>query len=128
MEELTAEEYQATLKTGKSKFGSIKTRCNHNHLHDSKKEATRCSELHVLQRGGVISRLKSQVKFTLQNRFRYDHEIVRPICYIADFTYYEDGVFVVEDVKGRLTDVYKIKKKMLLHKLKNRKKWKFLET
>jgi hypothetical protein len=33
---------------------------------------------------------------------------------VADFTYMEDGKLVVEDCKGFKTDVYKIKKKLML--------------
>lgn len=38
---------------------------------------------------------------------------MRGVKYIADFTYERGGQFVVEDAKGRKTDVYKIKKKLL---------------
>jgi hypothetical protein len=31
----------------------------------------------------------------------------------ADFVYIRDGQEIVEDVKGRLTDVYKLKKKLM---------------
>ena len=40
----------------------------------------------------------------------------------------EDEVLVIEDVKGKLTDVYKLKKKMMMNKIKNRKMCKFIET
>ena len=113
---------------GKNKFGAKKTYCSQKHLHDSKKEATRCDELNLLRRGGIISRLKQQPKFVLLKGFWIGHEKIRPICYRADFSYYEDGVLVIEDVKGKLTDVYKLKKKMLLNQIKNRKKCKFIET
>ena len=127
MIEMTIEEYQAEI-AGKSKYGAIKTKCGHNHWHDSKKEATRCDELHAIQRGSVISRLKTQVKFVLQNSFWIGHEKIRPICYYADFTYLEDGVLIIEDVKGKLTDVYKLKRKMLQHKIRERKNCRFIET
>lgn len=127
MIEISAKEYLKTV-VGKSKYGAKKTYCSHKHLHDSKKEATRCDELHVLQVGGVISRLKQQPRFVLQKGFWFHHEKIRPICYFADFSYYENGVLVIEDVKGRLTDVYKLKKKMLLNLIKNRKKCNFIET
>lgn len=35
--------------------------------------------------------------------------------YIADFVYTENGKKVVEDVKGCRTEVYKLKKKMVLY-------------
>ena len=37
----------------------------------------------------------------------------RRMEYIADFVYYINNVKVVEDVKGRKTEVYKIKKRFL---------------
>ncbi len=113
---------------GKNKFGAIKTVCKQKHRHDSKKEATRCSELYAIQRGGGISSLKQQPKFVLLKGFWCQHEKIRPICYVADFSYMENGVLVIEDVKGRRTDVYLLKKKMLLNQIKDRKKCKFIET
>lgn len=39
----------------------------------------------------------------------------REVKYIADFTYRDsEGNFIVEDAKGFRTDVYKIKKKLML--------------
>jgi hypothetical protein len=36
------------------------------------------------------------------------------ICtYIADFTYTRDGKYIVEDFKGVLTDVFKLKRKLM---------------
>jgi len=127
MIEISAEDYQKKI-AGINKYGAKKTRCGKKHLHDSKKEAMRCDELNLLLKGGAISRLKQQVKFVLQPSFWCGHEKIRPICYFADFTYMEEGVLIIEDVKGKLTDVYKLKKKMMLNKIKNKKMCKFIET
>lgn len=52
----------------------------------------------------------------MQEGFRYKGKMVRPIKYIADFLVkYSDGREEVVDVKGMRTDVYKLKKKLLLH-------------
>ena len=41
--------------------------------------------------------------------------VEREVKYIADFTYItKDGKFVVEDTKGIRTDVYRIKRKLML--------------
>lgn len=129
MIEMAAEQYQELIKqAGKSKFGNKKTQCRQKHVHDSKKEATRCDELNVLAKGGAITRLKQQPKFVLLKGFWCYHEKIRPIVYRADFTYYEDGVKVIEDVKGKRTDVYLLKKKMLLNKIKGKENCKFIET
>jgi hypothetical protein len=77
---------------------------------DSKKEAKRYQELKLLERGGVISDLDCQVKFELIPK----QEGERPCYYVADFVYTENGKKVVEDVKGFRTDVYKLKRKLML--------------
>lgn len=42
--------------------------------------------------------------------------VERECSYIADFTYYdENNNFIVEDTKGMRTDVYKIKRKLMLY-------------
>ena len=126
MIEMTGEEYLEKVK-GKSKYKAKRTGCRHNHLHDSKLEVRRCDVLHLLQKGGVISQLKQQPKFVLQKGYVYEGKKVQALCYYADFSYLEDGVRVIEDCKGYRTNVYKIKKKLLLPILK-KKGYKFVET
>lgn len=83
---------------------------------DSKKEAMRYEHLKNLERVGKIDRLVLQPRYTLQDRFECsDGEKLRKIEYVADFEYEEDGVMVVEDVKGMKTDVYKLKRKWFKH-------------
>lgn len=82
--------------------------------YDSAKEAYRAGKLKLLERGGLISDLQEQVTILLQERFRCNGKWERAITYIADFVYIKDGQKIVEDVKGFKTDVYKIKRKMLL--------------
>ena len=77
---------------------------------DSVKEYHRWGCLRLLERAGKIKDLKRQVSFELIPKQNGE----RACNYIADFTYYEDGKLVVEDCKGFKTDVYKIKKKMML--------------
>ena len=89
---------------------------------DSKKESKRYLELKQMQENGEIHDLQLQVPFELIPSF----EIVidgkkrkrRKMQYIADFVYYIGNVRIVEDVKGRKTDVYKIKKKIFEYKFK----------
>lgn len=75
----------------------------------SKKEASRYRQLVLLEKAKAIQDLKLQVAFPLIRRSRWGKEIK----YVADFTYYEDGVLVVEDTKGFRTDVYKLKKRLM---------------
>ena len=83
---------------------------------DSAREAYRYGELNLLQRAGVISGLELQPVFVLQEKFVRDGVYYKPITYRADFRYTENGKTVVEDSKGCKTEVYNIKKKLLLCK------------
>lgn len=111
------------------KYHSKKCFCAARHLHDSKKEAARCNELHMLEKAGVISDLKVQKKFELipSQKFKtMPNE--RPCSYIADFTYFKDGVFIIEDAKGYRTSEYIIKRKLLKQKLCTTGNVLFIET
>lgn len=85
---------------------------------DSKREAARYKELKALERVGKIDCLDLQPRFELQESFKHDGKTVRKIEYVADFKYLDVALekWVVEDVKGMKTDVYKLKKKLFLHK------------
>lgn len=85
-------------------------------VYDSKKEAKRAYELEMLQRAGLISNLEKQKVFELQPSFKINGKTERAITYLADFVYIKDGKTIVEDTKGFKTDVYKIKRKLLLYK------------
>lgn len=83
---------------------------------DSKKEMRRWNELLLLRKAGEISNLERQVKFVLIPAQRINGRVVERECsYIADFVYTENGKKVVEDVKGYRTEVYKLKRKMMLY-------------
>lgn len=81
---------------------------------DSKLEAKRYTELLWLQKAGEISNLQRQVPFTLQEAFTKNGKRYRAIKYVADFVYTDNRklMTVVEDTKGKETDVYKLKKKL----------------
>ena len=86
-------------------------------VYDSKKEANRAFELEMLEKYGKIKNLQKQVPFVLQEGYvNKQGKKIRPITYIADFTYEEDGKIIVEDTKGVETEVFKIKRKMLEYK------------
>ena len=104
--------------------------CNNNKYHttkviyngikfDSKKERARFITLKQLEKMGIIKELELQKKFLLQEGYtNAEGKKRRPIYYIADFYYYDyiDNKWVVEDVKGVRTDVYKLKKKLFEYK------------
>ncbi len=71
---------------------------------DSKKEARRYDELMVMLRAGIISDLRLQPQFTLQESYVTETgERIRAIRYTADFSYRFGGKLVVEDVKSAPT-------------------------
>lgn len=82
---------------------------------DSKAEHRRWIHLKWLEKAGEITNLKRQVPFELipaQPKPSGGHE--RATVYIADFTYEEGGVQIVEDVKGAVTPEYRLKRKLML--------------
>lgn len=100
---------------------------------DSKREAARYRELKLLERAGVISFLQWQAKFQLiPNQYAPSNEtytkgprkgqrkpgklLEHECSYIADFCYIQNGETVVEDAKGYRTEVYRIKKKLMLER------------
>lgn len=102
-----------------SKYKSVKVAG-----YDSKKEHKRALELKILQTKGVIKDLKEQVTFELLPaqivKDTKGKEFVgrKSMKYIADFTYYINGEYIVEDVKGYTTPEYK-RKARLMKKIHN---------
>lgn len=82
------------------------------YVFDSIAESKRYKELALLQRAGKISELQLQPKFLLQESFRKNGKTYRKIEYIADFMYEENNKIIVEDVKGKETEVFKLKHKL----------------
>ena len=80
-----------------------------------------------MQDEGLISDLQRQVKFVLipaqreketisaRGKMKPGRVIERELSYIADYVYMKDGEKVVEDAKGYRTEIYRIKKKLLLY-------------
>ncbi|MDD6906583.1 MAG: DUF1064 domain-containing protein [Finegoldia magna] len=83
---------------------------------DSKREAERYCELKLLEKAKEIRNLELQPRFLLQDKFKDKMGTThRKIEYVADFMYVDkDDKKIVEDVKGVMTDVYKLKKKLFL--------------
>ena len=96
-----------------SKYKAKKTEVD-GHIFDSKKEAN--YYIYLKNCEDVVD-IELQPEFLLQEKYRYNGKAIRPIKYRADFRVkYSDGTEKIIDVKGMLTDVYKIKKKLLLFK------------
>lgn len=84
---------------------------------DSKAEEKRWYQLCLMEKDGLISDLRRQVRYQLIPAQRINGRVVERACdYVADFVYMENGQQVVEDVKGFKTDVYRIKKKLFLQR------------
>ena len=100
-----------------NKYRAKKANCLYGHTHDSRKEARRCNELHLLQKAGAIKGLEVQKRFELLPMMRYPGmPTERRVDYVADFVYIEDGKIVIEDTKGYRTKDYILKRKMLKYR------------
>ncbi len=84
---------------------------------DSKHEAERFGELHLMERAGAIHNLQLQRSFTLQESYITSNgATVGKITYKADFTYWKNGQMIVEDAKSPATrkdKQYILKKKLM---------------
>ena len=104
--------YNTRFKFKKSsKFGAKKTEVD-GITFDSKWESERYGQLKAMERGGIVTDLKLQVKYDIVIN---DIKICK---YIADFVYKEespDGKIkeIVEDAKGFETPEFKLKKKLM---------------
>lgn len=94
---------------------------------DSRKEYRRYQTLQMLEKGGVITNLRRQVRYelipnqytmkTIQLKTMQKQKQVlveRKVEYVADFVYEQDGQTIVEDTKGFRTADYIIKRKLML--------------
>ncbi len=113
---LSEDEY-ASLLTGRapkeakpSKYRNVKKTWNGIEF-QSTKECNRYIDLRAQASTGEIKALERQKEFELWVNDQL-------ICsYVADFVYYRDGKYIVEDVKSKVTrklPVYAIKKKLML--------------
>lgn len=85
--------------TGKTKHSvAVRSSCANGHEHDSKREAKRCDQLHMLAKGGAISDIVSQPFYAFGGVKMGNGQLAGVTL---DFGYTEDGKPVVEDVKGR---------------------------
>ena len=101
----------------KSKFGNKPQQIGGEKFR-SKREAARWIELSVLARAGRVANLRREVPFVLAPPVVIDGRKKPALRYVADFCYDEitpaGPVPVVEDCKGFRTDVYRIKRHLML--------------
>ncbi|MGG5143906.1 DUF1064 domain-containing protein [Alcaligenes ammonioxydans] len=100
----------------KRKYGNRKVTLD-GHQFDSVREATRYSQLQLLERAGQIADLELQPRFELIPKQRRDDGKPERACeYVADFRYTDTatGQLVIEDAKGVRTRDYIMKRKLML--------------
>lgn len=86
-------------------------------LFDSQKEADYYTDLLWLKQSGAVKSIELQPEFVLQPGYEREGKKIRPIIYRADFKVVEaSGHIYYVDTKGMKTQVYLLKKKMLLYK------------
>lgn len=96
----------AERAAGANKYRAQKAECAAGHVHDSKREARRCTALGLLERAGAISNLRRQVAYELAPGgvpivIRSDgYPNGRRVKITFDFVYDEAGVTVADDTKG----------------------------
>ena len=110
MEIMSLEEYHSLIGNKKPSKYHNKPVTIDDIRFDSQAEGTRYGQLKLLERANLIGELKIHPRYSL----------TPDITYEADFEYkdYEKKDIAVEDVKGKKTDVYKLKKKLFLQKYK----------
>lgn len=82
---------------------------------DSSAEHRRYTQLILLEKAGQIRGLTRQVTYVLAPKVLINGVAKRSLIYRADFGYYDvaAGKHIVEDVKGTLTAVYKLKRHLM---------------
>ena len=102
------------VKTKKpSKYGNKKTEVD-GIIFDSQAEARRYCELRLLERSRAITGLQMQVAYDLAPSIVIQGRKRPPLRYNADFVYEKDGELIVEDVKGKPTEGYRIKRHLMM--------------
>ena len=87
---------------------------------DSEMESHYYLYLKHLKEIGEVVDFVLQPTYLLQEGFNLNGKRIRPITYKADFkVIYKDGHEEVIDVKGKLTEEFKIKRKMLLYRYRD---------
>ena len=87
---------------------------------DSEMESRYYLYLKQLKEMGEVVDFVLQPTYLLQEGFDLNGKRIRPITYKADFkVIYKDGREEVIDVKGKLTEEFKIKRKMLLYRYRD---------
>lgn len=79
----------------------------------SRKESARYIELRLLERSGAISGLELQPVYVLAPAVVIGGRKKPALRYRADFRYVEHGETVIEDVKGVMTPMFRVKQHLM---------------
>lgn len=104
------------IKARGNKYGATRVQMD-GFTFASKAESRRYIELKALEAAGRITDLKLQPVFVLAPRVKYTGaaRATPPLRYVADFSYVDHlGRRIIQDVKGKTTDAYRIKKHLML--------------
>lgn len=98
---------------GRHKFGA-KVGESRGIRFQSKAEAARYGELCLLESAGLIQELERQPAYPICVTDPHGRRVI-VAAYIADFRYRDgtDGILTIEDVKGIVTPLYRLKKKLV---------------
>lgn len=102
-------EFKALKTKKRSKYGNKKVKTTDG-VFDSLKEKARYDQLLWMQKVNEITKIRRQVRFPLKVN---DQDCG---TYMADFTYWKNGIMIVEDVKSAITrkiSTYILKKKLM---------------
>ena len=100
-------------KKRKSKYNNSRSELD-GYTFDSRAEMRRYTQLKLLQFNGQIDKLEVHPRFEVIPAMKINGKRERAIFYEADFAYYEEGRWVVEDVKGYVTDVFRLKRRLFV--------------
>ena len=108
---LSQRQYHNIFGKQKNKYNNKRVKYNGINF-ASQKEFKRYLYLLDQQTKGYIKDLVLQPRFELQEKFEKGGVKYRAITYVADFQYFDTRLnkTIVEDTKGFITDVYRIKK------------------
>lgn len=103
-------------KKGRNRYGAVKTEVD-GIMFDSQAE----SEFYkLLKQSDDVVAFELQPRYLLLESFQKDGKTIRKMEYVADFkVLYKDKKFEVIDVKGMVTDVFKLKKKLFDHRYRD---------
>lgn len=109
---MTARQYRQKNKRARSKYRNRKVEID-GITFDSKAEARYYKELQLRERAKDIQFFRLQPRYLVHDKFEKDGKKHQAIFYIADFEiHHNDGSIEVVDVKGMITEVFRIKEKL----------------